>query len=141
MPLTLPLRLGGDCQFSFYKKHSVPVLFFTWFCGCGIHRGMSWQSIYQNMAFSPYKTEMAAYHELRDSVKTIYYFIQGQAKVYELQDALRHIDYVSCSQQVRRETKRIRDCMYLEGDVREEICKDAFGAIVRYLENQNRQNK
>lgn len=96
---------------------------------------MSWQSIYQNMAFTPYKTEMAAYHELRDSVKTIYYFIQGQAKVYELRDALRHIDYVSCSQLIRRETKKIRGCMYWGDEgARDEVCKEALGSIIRCLE-------
>ncbi len=96
---------------------------------------MSWKSIYQNMAFTPYKTEMAAHRELQDSVKTIYYFIQGQAKPYEVMDALRHLDYVSCSHLIRRETKKIRDCIYWENEsAREEICKNALGAIIRCLE-------
>jgi hypothetical protein len=96
---------------------------------------MSWKSIYQDMAFTPYKTEMAAHRELQDSVKILYYFIQGQAKQYEVYEALRHLDYVSCSHLIRRETKKFRDCMYWEDEsAREAVCKEALGAIIRCLE-------
>lgn len=79
---------------------------------------------------------MAAKLELKDSLMMIYEFINGQAYAYQVMDALRHLDYVCCSQLVRRETEKIRQCVYWDDDTaREHVCKEAFGAIISYLDN------
>ncbi len=45
---------------------------------------MGWDQIYQDMAFSPFKTEYARTRQLHDALVTLHSYMQGQARDYEL---------------------------------------------------------
>jgi hypothetical protein len=61
---------------------------------------MSWNQIYRNMAFCPYKDDLAAARELHDSLMTLRLYLDGQSRPFEVLDALRHLEYV-CGQPVK----------------------------------------
>ena len=76
---------------------------------------MSWQQIYRNMAFCPYKDDLAAGLELRDSLLTLRRFLDGQSRPFEVLDALRHLEY-ACGQPVKKATTQFRRCLYWEDE-------------------------
>ncbi|MBU0801526.1 MAG: hypothetical protein KKA05_11075 [Alphaproteobacteria bacterium] len=53
---------------------------------------MSWDEIYKNMAFSPFKTEYARTRQVRDAIVTLHSYIQGTARNYEVYDALQFLE-------------------------------------------------
>ena len=98
---------------------------------------MSWKQIYRDMAFHPYKDELAAGRELLDSLVTLRHFLDGQARAWEALDALRHLDYV-CGQPVRAANERLRRCLFWEDEeARNEVARECLAAIVGWL-NRNK---
>ena len=87
---------------------------------------MSWKHIYRDMAFCPYKDEMAASKELYDSLMTLRRCLDGQSRPYEILDALRHLEYV-CGQPVKRATTQFRRCLYWEDETaRNEVARQCL---------------
>ena len=90
---------------------------------------MGWKQIYRDMAFSPYKEELAAGQELRDSLLTLRRFLDGQASHAEVLDALRHLDYV-CGRPVRGAIEQFGRCLYWDdADARSEVARDCLVRI------------
>jgi hypothetical protein len=98
---------------------------------------MSWSEIYQNMAFYPNKDDFAAANELKDSLLTLRRYLDGSARDYEVADALRHLDYVCCSQFVRRATAQFRTCLCWEDELaRQQVAKQCLIEIGGWI-NRN----
>ena len=101
---------------------------------------MGWKQIYRDMAFCPYKDDLAAGLELRDSLLTLRRFLDGQSKSYEVLEALRHLDYV-CGQPVRGAIEQFRRCAYWEdADARNEVARECLVRIVGWV-NRNRAGR
>jgi hypothetical protein len=99
---------------------------------------MGWKQIYRDMAFCPYKDDLAAGLELRDSLLTLRRFLDGQSASYEVLDALRHLDYV-CGQPARTAIEEFRRCMYWEDEeARNEVAKQCLARIGGWIDrNKN----
>jgi hypothetical protein len=86
------------------------------------------------MAFHPNKDDFADACELKDSLMTLRRYLDGQAKDYEVTDALRHLDYVCCAQTVRRATAEFRACLSLEDETaRQQIAREALVSIAGWV--------
>lgn len=99
---------------------------------------MSWKQIYSAMAFSPYKDDMAAACELRDSLMTLRRYLDGASRSYEVLDALRHLEYV-CGQPVKRATAQFRRCLSWEDQsARDEVARQCLAEIGGWI-NRNKR--
>jgi hypothetical protein len=94
---------------------------------------MNWDQIYQDMAFNPYKGDMADYNNLKDALVTLFNYMQGQSKDYEVYDALGYLEQrfgagvlMGCS--------RFRAAMELEDETaRDQVCYEGISLIESYL--------
>jgi hypothetical protein len=94
---------------------------------------MNWNQIYQDMAFNPYKGDMASYRELKDALTTLYCFLQGQARLYELNDALGYLEQRFGSG-VLMGCNAIRKSAQIEDeDIRDQLFYEGISLIERYL--------
>lgn len=94
---------------------------------------MSWNDIYKDMAFNPYKTDMAEYNNLRDALTTLYCYLQGQAKDYEVHDALGYLEQ-RFGNGVLMGANHIRAGMKMEDDTaRDQICYKGIDLIEQYI--------
>ena len=94
---------------------------------------MSWKQIYSNMAFCPYKDDMAAAWELHDSLMTLRQYLDGTTRPYEVLDALRHLEYV-CGQPIKRATMQFRRCLSWEDEsARYEVARECFVEIIGWV--------
>ena len=94
---------------------------------------MDWNLIYQDMAFYPYKTDMADYNQLKDAISVLYGFLRGQAKEYELYDALGYLEQKFGSR-ILKGSNIIRKSANIEDDtLREKICYEGIRQIELYL--------
>jgi len=100
---------------------------------------MGWKQIYRDMAFCPYKDEMAAANELRDSLMTLRLYLDGQSKPYEVLEALRHLEYV-CGLPVKRATMQFRRCLSWEDQsARDEVAQQCLIEIGGWI-NRNKRH-
>ena len=99
---------------------------------------MSWKQIYRDMAFCPYKDDLAAGRELYDSLMTLRRYLDGQTRPFEVLDALRHLEYV-CGQPVRRATTRFRRCLSWEDEsARDEVARQCLAEIGGWVSRNKR---
>ena len=99
---------------------------------------MSWKQIYRNMAFCPYKDDLAAAWELHDSLMTLRLYLDGQSRSFEVLDALRHLEYV-CGQPVKRATTQFRRCLYWEDEsARNEVARACLIEIGGWIDRNKR---
>jgi hypothetical protein len=128
--------------------HYQPVLTHVSQCSCFVLDGvpvlrhdstMGWKQIYRDMAFSPYKDEMAAANELHDSLMTLRLYLDGQVRFYEVLDALRHLEYV-CGQPVKRATTQFSRCLHWEDEsARDEVARQCLIEIGGWI-NRNKRH-
>lgn len=98
---------------------------------------MSWDKIYQDMAFTPDKTDFARKAELKDSLTTLYCYLQGRAKEYEVQDALALLE-ARYGAGVTMACNAIRKALRMEDETaRDQICLESLGLIERFLIRNN----
>jgi hypothetical protein len=94
---------------------------------------MSWDEIYKDMAFSPFKADFAQSRELRDAIVTLHIYAQGQAKPYEVIDALQYLED-RFGVGVGMACRSFRDAIKCEDEtVRDQLCYEALQLIERYL--------
>ena len=94
---------------------------------------MNWDQIYQDMAFYPYKAEMADYNKLKDALVTLYNYMQGQSKEYEARDALGYLEQ-RLGSGVLMGCNLFRKAFSVEDELaRDQICYEALGIIERSL--------
>jgi hypothetical protein len=99
---------------------------------------MSRKHVYRDMVFCPYKDEMAASEQLHDSLMTLRLYPDGQSRIYEVLDALRHLEYV-CGQPVKRATTQFRRCLYWEDEsARTEVARQCLIEIGGWV-NRNKR--
>ena len=99
---------------------------------------MGWDEIYKDMAFLPCKGDLAASRELHDSLTTLRRYFEGQARSYEVLDALRHLEYV-CGQPVKRATRQFRQCLHWEDDsARQEVARQCLAEIGGWIDRNKR---
>ena len=100
---------------------------------------MGWREIYRDTAFMPCKDELAASRELHDCLMTLRLYLDGQARSYEVLDALRHLEYV-CGQPVKRATRQFRRCLYWEDQsARDEVARQCLIEIGGWI-NRNKRH-
>ena len=98
---------------------------------------MGWKNVYKDMAFCPYKDDMAAARQLHDSLVILRQYLDGQSRSYEVLDALRHLEYV-CGQPVKRATTEFRRCLYWEDEsARNEVARQCLVEIGGWI-NRNK---
>ena len=89
------------------------------------------------MAFCPYKDDMAAACELRDSLMTLRLYLDGQSRSYEVLDALRHLEYVY-GHPIKRATTLFSRCLYWEDQsARDEVARACLMEISGWI-NRNK---
>lgn len=95
---------------------------------------MSWDQIYADMAFSPYKESFTEYHNIKDALVTLYCYMQGQAKAYEVHDALGFLEQ-SFGSGVLMGCNLIRKSLREEDDeiTRDQTCYEGISLIERYI--------
>jgi hypothetical protein len=99
---------------------------------------MSWKEIYRDMAFCPYKDDLAAGRELYDSLMTLRRYLDGQTRPFEVLDALRHLEYV-CGQPVKGATTRFRRCLSWEDEsARDEVARQSLAEIGGWVSRNKR---
>ncbi len=94
---------------------------------------MNWDQIYRDMAFAPYKGDMAEHMKLRDALTTLFCFMQGQAKDYDVHDALGYLEQrfgngvlIGCNM--------IRKALRIEDETaRDQVCYEGISLIETYL--------
>ena len=94
---------------------------------------MSWEDIYRDMAFSPFKAEHVHRRELQDAIVTLYSFLQGRSKQYEARDALAYLEK-EFGLAVVLACKSFRLALLWEDETaREQVCLEAISMIERAL--------
>ena len=94
---------------------------------------MNWDQIYSEMAFFPYKGDLAASMKLRDALTTLHSFLDGQAKGYDVQDALALLE-ARYGASVTFACNAMRKALSVEDETaREQIFIEAIQKIERYL--------
>ena len=100
---------------------------------------MSWNEKYRDMAFSPYKDDMAASCELRGSLTTLRRYLDGGSRSHEVLDALRHLEYV-CGHPVKTATTQFRRCLYWDDEsARNEVARECLIEIGGWI-NRNKRH-
>lgn len=99
---------------------------------------MNGKHFYSDMVFCPYKDDMAAERRLHDSLMTLRLYLDGQSRLYEVLDALRHLEYV-CGQPVKRATTQFRRCLFWEDEsARDEVARACLAEIGGWV-NRNKR--
>lgn len=99
---------------------------------------MSRKQIYRNMAFCPYKDDLAAARELHDSLMTLRLYLDGQSRSFQVLDALRHLEYV-CGQPVKRATTQFRRCLSWEDEsARNAVARQCLIEIGGWIDRNKR---
>jgi hypothetical protein len=94
---------------------------------------MNWDQIYQDMAFMPFKSDFADYNKIRDALTTLYGYMQGQAKDYDIIEALGFLEQRFGSS-VLKGCNLIRQALRLEDEIsREQLVYEGITLIERYL--------
>ena len=98
---------------------------------------MSGKHIYSDMAYCPDKDDTAAARRLRDSFMTLRLYLDGQSRMYEVLEALRHLEYV-CGQPVKRATTQFRSCLFRDESTRDEVARRCLAEIGGWIERDKR---
>lgn len=94
---------------------------------------MSWNQIYRDMAFTPDKDDFARGAELKDALTTLYCYMQGRAREYEVQDALALLE-ARHGAGVTMACNAIRKALKLDDEIaRDQLCLESIGLIERFL--------
>jgi hypothetical protein len=94
---------------------------------------MNWDQIYDSMAFYPYKGDLASAMKVKDAMTTLYCFLQGQAKPYEVIDALGYLEQ-RFGAGVMMGAQAIRKALPMEeSSAREQLCYEAISKIEKYI--------
>ena len=95
---------------------------------------MNWNQIYQDMAFNPYKGDMADYNNLKDALVTLFNYMQGQSKDYEVLRCAWAIWNSGSAIGVLMGCNRFRAAMKLEDETaRDQVCYEGISLIESYL--------
>lgn len=99
---------------------------------------MGWENFYRDMPFCPYRDDMAAARQLHDSLMILRLYLDGQSRLYDVLDALRHLEYV-CGQPVKRATSEFRRCLSWEDQsARDEVARECLVEIGGWV-NRNKR--
>jgi hypothetical protein len=99
---------------------------------------MTGKHVYKDMAFCPYRDEMEAGRELYDSLITLRRYLDGQSRIYEILEAMRHLEYV-CGQPVKRATTEFRRCLFWEDEsARNEVARLCLIEIGGWVDRNKR---
>jgi len=81
---------------------------------------------------------MAAARQLHDSLMILRLYLDGQSRLYDVLDALRHLEYV-CGQPVKRATSEFRRCLSWEDQsARDEVARECLVEIGGWV-NRNKR--
>lgn len=94
---------------------------------------MSWDDIYNHMAFASYKGDLARRNTIKDAVTTLYLYLQGQEKAFSVIDALDILEK-EYGVGVKMACESFYNALKIEDETaRESICMEAIGLIERYI--------
>jgi hypothetical protein len=95
---------------------------------------MAWKQAYRDMAFCPYRDDLAAARALHDALMTLRQHLDGQCRTYEILDALRHLEY-ACGQPIRRSMAEFRRCLFWEDEsTRHDVARRCLIEIAGWID-------